>query len=62
MSQRNPGILDGNLFKMGLFGSNGSGGLSLTTLPERGDAPWDNNLKLEHMGIRGPALGTVAAA
>jgi FMNH2-dependent dimethyl sulfone monooxygenase len=49
MAHRNPGIFDGNTFKMGLFGSNCSGGLSFTTLPERWDASWDNNLKLARL-------------
>ena len=49
MPQRNPGILDGNAFKMGLFGSNCSGGLSFTTLPERWEASWDNNVKLARL-------------
>jgi alkanesulfonate monooxygenase SsuD/methylene tetrahydromethanopterin reductase-like flavin-dependent oxidoreductase (luciferase family) len=49
MPQRNPGILDGSPFKMGLFGSNCSGGLSFTTLPERWDASWDNNVKLARL-------------
>lgn len=43
---RNPGLVDGNLFKLGLFGANCSGGLAFTTLPERWDASWDNNLRL----------------
>jgi FMNH2-dependent dimethyl sulfone monooxygenase len=49
MPQRNPGIFDGNPFKIGLFGSNCSGGLSFTTLPERWDASWDNNVKLARL-------------
>ena len=49
MPHRNPGILDGNAFKMGLFGSNCSGGLSFTTLPERWEASWDNNVKLARL-------------
>src|ERR1700728_4368 len=49
MPQRNPGILDGNPFKMGLFGSNCSGGLSFTTLPERWEASWENNAKLAQL-------------
>ncbi|MFN3891308.1 MAG: LLM class flavin-dependent oxidoreductase [Beijerinckiaceae bacterium] len=38
-------IYNGNRFKLGLFGMNCSGGLSLTKAPERWDASWDNNLK-----------------
>ena len=44
--RRNPGILDGNPFKLGLFGSNCSGGLAFTAVPERWVASWDNNLAL----------------
>ncbi len=44
--RRNPGILDGNPFKLGLFGSNCSGGLAFTTVPERWTASWDNNRAL----------------
>lgn len=43
---RNPGILDGNTLKLGLFGSNCSGGLAFTAVPERWVASWDNNLAL----------------
>jgi alkanesulfonate monooxygenase SsuD/methylene tetrahydromethanopterin reductase-like flavin-dependent oxidoreductase (luciferase family) len=49
MPQRNPGILDGNPFKLGIFGSNCSGGLSFTKLPERWEASWDNNVKLARL-------------
>ena len=38
-------IYDANAFKLGLFGMNCSGGLSLTKAPERWDASWDNNVK-----------------
>ena len=34
-----------NRFKLGLFGMNCSGGLSLTKAPERWDASWENNVK-----------------
>ena len=37
-------IYNNNKFKLGLFGMNCSGGLSLTKAPERWDASWDNNL------------------
>lgn len=43
---RNPGLRDGNIFKLGLFGANCSGGLAFTKLPERWDASWDSNLRL----------------
>ncbi len=38
-------IYNSNRFKLGLFGMNCSGGLSLTKAPERWDASWDNNAK-----------------
>lgn len=38
--------LGGNALKLGLFGSNCSGGLAFTTLTERWEASWDNNLRL----------------
>ena len=37
-------IYNNNKFKLGLFGMNCSGGLSLTKAPERWDASWDNNV------------------
>ncbi len=49
MSQRNPGIVGGNPFKLAMFGSNCSGGVAFTKLPERWDASWENNLKLAQM-------------
>jgi FMNH2-dependent dimethyl sulfone monooxygenase len=49
MTERNRSILDGNAFKLGLFGSNCSGGLAFTRLPERWDASWDNNLRLAQL-------------
>src|SRR5437763_14507548 len=38
-------IYNNNAFKLGLFGMNCSGGLSLTKAPERWDASWDNNVE-----------------
>ena len=38
-----------NAFKLGLFGMNCSGGLSLTKAPERWDASWENNLAAAKM-------------
>ena len=35
----------GNAFKLGLFASNCSGGLTMTKAPERWDPSWDNNLE-----------------
>ena len=49
MSERSPGLLGGNAFKLGLFGSNCSGGLAFTRLPERWQASWDNNLRLAEL-------------
>ena len=42
-------IYNSNKFKLGLFGMNCSGGLSLTKAPERWDASWDNNLSAAKM-------------
>ena len=41
--------LDRNKLSLGLFGMNCSGGLAVTTVPERWDASWDNNQKLARM-------------
>ncbi len=38
-------IFNNNKFKLGLFGMNCSGGLSLTRAPERWEASWDNNVE-----------------
>ena len=38
-------IYNKNKFKLGLFGMNCKGGLSLTKAPESWDASWDNNVK-----------------
>ncbi len=38
-------IFNNNKFKLGLFGMNCSGGLSLTKAPERWDASWDHNVE-----------------
>jgi FMNH2-dependent dimethyl sulfone monooxygenase len=46
MSARSPSLVEGNGFKLGLFGSNCSGGLAFTTIPGRWDASWDNNARL----------------
>src|SRR4030088_120905 len=46
---RNPGLLDGNPLKLGLFGANCSSGRSYTTVPERWDASWNNNLRLARL-------------
>jgi len=36
---------NGNRFKLGLFGMNCSGGLTMTKAPQRWEQTWDNNLK-----------------
>ncbi len=41
--------LDRNKLSLGLFGANCSGGLAVTTVPERWDASWENNQKLACM-------------
>jgi alkanesulfonate monooxygenase SsuD/methylene tetrahydromethanopterin reductase-like flavin-dependent oxidoreductase (luciferase family) len=42
-------IYNKNKFKLGLFGMNCSGALSLTKAPERWDASWENNVKAAQM-------------
>ena len=42
-------IYNANKFKLGLFGMNCSGGLSLTKAPERWDAAWDSNVAAAKM-------------
>lgn len=44
MRERNPGLLGGNRFKLGVFGANCSGGLSL--LQENWEGQWDDNVAL----------------
>jgi dimethylsulfone monooxygenase len=51
-SLRNPGLRDGNRLKLGLFGANCSGGRSYTTVPERWEASWDNNVRLAQLADR----------
>ena len=41
--------LERNKLSLGLFGANCSGGLAVTTVPERWDASWENNQKLARM-------------
>ena len=38
-----------NAFKLGLFSPNCAGGMAITTVPERWQASWENNLKLAQM-------------
>jgi len=52
MTARNPGMVTDSGFKLGLFGSNCSGGLAFTSIPERWDASWDNNSKLGELADR----------
>jgi dimethylsulfone monooxygenase len=52
MSTRSPGLLSGNRFKLGLFGSNCSGGLAFTQVPERWDASWPNNRAVAELADR----------
>jgi alkanesulfonate monooxygenase SsuD/methylene tetrahydromethanopterin reductase-like flavin-dependent oxidoreductase (luciferase family) len=49
MPVRNPGLTQGNPLKLGLFGPNCSNGRSYTTVGERWDASWDNNLALARL-------------
>jgi FMNH2-dependent dimethyl sulfone monooxygenase len=42
-------IFNKNKFKLGLFGMNCQGGLSLTKAPERWDASWDHNVQAAKM-------------
>ena len=55
MAERNPGLAGGNAFKLALFGSNCSGGITFVNVPERWDGSWESNLKLtllaEQVGI-----------
>jgi alkanesulfonate monooxygenase SsuD/methylene tetrahydromethanopterin reductase-like flavin-dependent oxidoreductase (luciferase family) len=53
VTERKPGGLGHNALKLGLFGSNCSGGLAFTTLAERWEASWDNNLALAMMSEAG---------
>jgi dimethylsulfone monooxygenase len=46
-------IFNNNKFKIGVFGMNCSGGLSLTKAPERWDASMDNNLKAAKIADEG---------
>jgi len=46
MTGRSPGLLSKSGFKLGLFGSNCSGGLAFTNVPERWSAGWRDNERL----------------
>jgi dimethylsulfone monooxygenase len=49
MAARNSRLVDNGFFKLGLFGSNCSGGLAFVNIPERWDASWDNNGQLAEL-------------
>jgi dimethylsulfone monooxygenase len=49
---RSPGLTSHFGFKLGLFGSNCSGGLAFTSVPERWEASWDNNRELAQLADR----------
>ena len=38
-----------NRFKIGIFASNCSGGIACTTVPERWEPTWENNLEIAQM-------------
>lgn len=42
-------MFNGNRFKLGLFSSNCAGGMAITTVPERWQASWANNLALAQL-------------
>jgi len=46
MSERLNRMDNANEFKLGIFASNCSGGLTMTKAPEHWDASWDNNLRV----------------
>ena len=48
MASRNP-MRRPDRFKLGIFAANCSNGMSVTTVPERWDASWDNNRRLAEM-------------
>lgn len=45
-------ILDADHFRLGLFSSNCTGGLAVTTIPERWSASWADNLRLAQLADR----------
>ena len=48
--QRSPNRLyNDNRLKLGIFSANCSGGMAITTIPERWDASWQNNLAIARM-------------
>ncbi len=49
MRQRLNSMYNQNAFKLGLFSPNCAGGMAVTTVPERWQASWDNNLQLAQL-------------
>ena len=49
MRQTMNGMFSQSSFKLGIFSPNCSGGMAITTVPERWDASWSNNIKLAAM-------------
>lgn len=49
MRQRVNSMYNRNAFKLGLFSPNCAGGMAVTTVPERWQATWDNNLRLARL-------------
>ncbi len=49
MQQRNAVLVNGNAFRLGLFGANCSSGRTYATLAERWDASWENNVRLAQL-------------
>ena len=45
MNRRDTRIYGPNRFRLGLFGMNCSGGLTMSKVPERWDASWENNVR-----------------
>jgi alkanesulfonate monooxygenase SsuD/methylene tetrahydromethanopterin reductase-like flavin-dependent oxidoreductase (luciferase family) len=49
-NRRDDRMRGGNRFKLGMFGLNCSGGLTMTKAPERWEASWENNLAAAKLG------------
>jgi dimethylsulfone monooxygenase len=49
MSRLNTRMYNANKFKLGIFGTNCSGGLTMTKAPEHWVASWENNLRVARM-------------
>ena len=49
MRRSHNAMFNRNAFKIGLFSPNCSGGMAVTTVPERWDASWAHNLELAQM-------------